>query len=296
MKSKYHIQQTGAIRVGLFLTILALALAFAVPAQAATVPFTDDFSSGTANANDWYFWNSSSAGTAWATASAPSGTSLLGGNTLRNPGGSASNTAAIKSFTAVTLRNVNDSISVSLDIRSQGSNAGKQLQIGIYNLETPFAANSFGGTDPVSGKTGYTYGQYFAGGSQAAYALRSGSSATDSHTTATISGAASTDSVDHHIVFTLTLTEAGLRLSTVFGGTPMSSYTLSSVTGSVTVDTLRLFTGGITSQVYFDNIQVTTNVIPEPRQAGLLASGLAAVAILARRLRRRPDSTLHSHS
>lgn len=265
---------------------IALFLAPVFAAQAATGLFIDDFTAGGANHNGWYSWNSSGAGTAWdvtTVADSP----LLAGKVLRNPGGAAANSAALRSFASVTLNRVNDFVSVSLDVRSNGINTGKQLEIGFYNLGEAISANSFGGANPINARTGYTYGQYFGGANVATYALRSGGTASDSFATAGIDGAAFTDGTDHRIVFTLLRTAEGLNLSTTFDGVVMESHTLSSVAGAVSVDTLRLFTGGIASHVYFDNIQVTAGSIPEPGAAAAWGGGLAfAVCAASRRPRR----------
>lgn len=235
--------------------------------------YSENFSNvSSLNANGWYFWNNSSAGTAWTVSAAGTDTLPLQGNLLRNLAGGSANTSAMLQFSPVTLSASDDFVRVSLDVYTAITDSTKQLQIGFYDVGSPITANVFGGTNPIAGKTGYAQGQAFTT-STVTYSDRVGTTVGSSLSSGAVAGGTFTASQPHTVIFTLTKTSGGLSLSSTFDGVVMSSYTLSGVNGNVTLDTLWLLTGGIGSAVNFDNITITTNAIPEPSTIATLLGG-----------------------
>ncbi|AHF94938.1 hypothetical protein OPIT5_30180 [Opitutaceae bacterium TAV5] len=269
----------------------AFALVFAIPRVVAVDMFNDTFDSGSANDNGWYFSNVGSAGPAWLMASGRTWPLIQGGALQASP---SISTFALKSFSPVTLGKVNDFISVSLDVRV-GTGSVAPMNVGFYYKGgEPIQSDGFGASagNPLAGRTGYTYSQNFPNGESGSYRQVTGGAGTQLDTTVAtrdlVPAPKFTDSADHNIVFTLTRTAEGLQFQTVFDGTVMDSHIMTSVVGSVTVDTLKLFTSSTGATSFYDNIRVTTNVaaVPEPAHAGIILTGAgAAVTILT--LRRR---------
>lgn len=202
----------------------------------------------------------------------------------------------MKQFTAVILSEVGDSITVSFDLWSTVSTT-QTLQVGLFDVGSKITGNIYAPAattpNPVFEKTGYAYSQAFTLNT-ATYAVKNGPNNVTGKTgsSGAITGAALSASTDHHIEFTLTMTDTGLKLSTIFDTKPMSDYTVESVAGSsVRVDTLWLYTGGLPNgtQVNFDNITLTTNVsvVPEPATAAMLTGISMLILALAASFRHR---------
>lgn len=255
--------------------LVPLMLVGACSAQAQEL-INDTFASGGANANGWYFYNSSGSGTAWATTAAPSDATLLSGSVLRNPVGSASNTVALKSFTAFAFDEVGDSISLTMSFRSNGT-TGTLNNVGFYNLTNTINANSLGGTDLTANTGGFSLSKAFSSGSTLNYrnALNPSTSIFTSTATASIG-----DATDHAISFTLLMTAGGLQISSSIDGVPQGSYTETSViaTSGFSVNGLRLSANG--SVTYYDNIVVTAVSASNIPEVGTMWIGAAAGAFV----------------
>ncbi|RRJ97323.1 hypothetical protein Ga0100231_001840 [Opitutaceae bacterium TAV4] len=278
MKTHHHITRflplPGIICAGLLSTILALVTM--TPAQAATVPFTDEFTSGSLNSNGWYFYNGNAGGAAWGTASAPADATLLSGTVLRNNLGTQQNTIALKPFDAFAFDAVGDTISVSISFRANGT-SGTLYNLGFYHSTNAITANSLGGTNLTANSGGFTIYKPLSANSTAQYRDGVGSAARFTSTTTSSIG----NAADHSITFTLKMTGTGIQISSTIDGVSQGSWTDESITATsgFSVNTLRLAVNGSVS--YFDNVTVTATNVPNIPETSALGLWLGAFAIAA---------------
>jgi len=266
------------------IAIIGAAILAMASAASATVIFSDDFT-GVTNPNSagWYFYNTSTAGIAWDIAT--SNTPPLSGNAMRNPTSSGSNTVAIKQFATQSLSRIGDQIEIRLDFRSVGGAQG-QLQVSLLGSANTVSANQFGGTNPISDADGYGFYHLFKTTANSPSYLQ----VTDSSTTSVLFSPTQTqiigDNLGHTLTFRLTLTAAGLELSSSIDNTAFTSYLDASAPVYTAFDTVRIAAPGPASSayVYFDNIMV--KAVPEPSALMLLAAGLAVGCLVRRRFNR----------
>ena len=268
-----------------FAVLSAIGLCFTGSAMA-TVLVNDTFSSGTANSNGYYGYNTPG-GTLWTVTT----------GMLQNADGSAPNTVMNKSFTPTTLSAVGDSITLQYDFRNlQQSTVAGNMEIGLYNVGSTISANSIGGTNPLTNKAGWTLLQN--NNEQVLYLNEKTTSGTNvGHGTwwngrtdlipsplvvPWVSTSNSTGMVTN--TMTLTMTAGGLQISSTTAGNNMPTYLAAGVM-TFTVDTISIFDnyGGGSGSRYslVDNVIVTA--VPEPATWALLALSLTTVMVLRRR-------------
>ncbi|WP_042725203.1 PEP-CTERM sorting domain-containing protein [Chthoniobacter flavus] len=201
--------------------------------------------------------------------------------------------------TAVTLVNPNDFITLNFSFRylnvatASANSAGFRFGIESSNGTVLtgdnhgttadddlgyYIQNGVGTTAPAGGNTFYNEAGGTApilGGTDRAVI------------NATTSGVAINDDLIHTASFTITLLSAtSIKLSMVLDGTTTVQTNASTTNIRTTFDEIAFGDGFVTSPVQFnlDNVQVVSNVVPEPGSAALLA---ASSLLLLARCRRR---------
>jgi hypothetical protein len=265
--------------------LTALLTVLGLTAGNATVIFSDNFTdvtTGTLNTNGWYFNNGSAAGTAWQVAS----NSVLGGNSLLNPAGTAQNSRALRQFTTQTL-SVGQSLTLQLDFLLQSTGPTTAYALWLGNSPTTITSNQFGGfpgMDLPSGFTGYNvWGENNdAPGTNKYYNNRQIWGAGPAMGAATIMSS-TTPSL---LALTVTRVAAGTEVGWFVNGTQRGSSWIDTSNSLDTFNTVSLYGSG--GQPLFDNISVS--VIPEPSTFAMLALFGGAFAVWRKRVVRRRSS------
>ena len=102
----------------------------------------------------WYFYNSSSAGTAWGTIT--DNTAPLSGTAMNNPGGTATNTRGVCQWNPITLEANGSWIEVNLDFRCGAAPGAGMFSVLIGNpIGDNMTSNIFGGPSPFADDFSY---------------------------------------------------------------------------------------------------------------------------------------------
>lgn len=264
---------------------LALSLtASLAPAALTTGPqvlINDPFADGSLNktgAQDaqWYFVNTSTAGTSWNTVT--DNTAPLSGTTMQNPAGGANNTIAVAQWNQVTLGGIGNFIQVSFDLRNNSTPTVGAVQFSLCDSQgTSLSANSFGNTATLDNDNGYGFYKNNAAGTGFAYTEILNGLPTHFSQTDTINWA---NTNVHHVILRLTLTATGVQQDAEIDGIALASRT-DTTPLTYSFDTLVL-SDNASSQVRVDNFLVS---VPEP-SVGLLL-GCGALAVWGRKRRRQ---------
>ena len=265
--------------------LTALLTVLGLTAGNADVIFTDTFTGVTdLNANGWYFNNGNEGGTAWQVGSS----SVLGGNVLQNPGGSAQNSRALRQFTTQTL-SVGQSLTLQVDFLLNYTGPTTQYALWLGNTPTTITSNQFGGLfsgwgDLPSGFTGYNvWGENNdAPGTNKYYNNNQIWGAGPAMGAATIMSA-TTPSL---LALTVTRVETGTEVKWSVNGIQRGNSWLDTDNPLNTFNTVSLFGPG--AQPMFDNVSVS--VIPEPSTSAMLALFGGAFAVWRKRVVRRRSS------
>jgi hypothetical protein len=267
--------------------LTALLTVLGLTAGNADVIFTDTFTdvtTGTLNANGWYFNNGNAGGGAWQVGS----NDVLGGNVLQNPAGSAQNSRALRQFTTQTL-SVGQSLTLQVDFLLPYTGVTTQYALWLGNSPTTITSNQFGGLfsgwgDLPSGFTGYNvWGENNdAPGTNKYYNNNQIWGAGPAMGAATIMSA-TTPSL---LALTVTRVETGTEVKWSVNGTQRGSSWLDTNNPLNTFNTVSLFAPG--AQPMFDNVSVS--VIPEPSTSAMLALFGGAFAVWRKRVVRRRSS------
>jgi hypothetical protein len=243
--------------------------------QAANV-MTDDFSSvSNLNSDGWYFASASAAGTAWTTAT--DNTTPLSGTVLSNvsPGTSA-NTLAYKQFSAVTLSNIGDSITVQLAFHMPATASSGGFSVSLLNSTQTMTTDIFGSSVLTDAKGYGVYDPILTGATSPTYWRVTGNSplpyATKLYTTP--ESVSANDNAGHVLTLSLLKTSTGIEIQIKIDQTILSSFTDIGST-NFSYNTLRL-SGGVGKTLDFDNIIVSS--VPEPSSVALI--GVTALAFL----------------
>lgn len=277
---------------------LVLALS-AIPASAATtVLFSENFNSIANNTElntaGWYYRHGSNSTTYWPGPVAYSNGAMTG-NVLRGGTGSSANAWVLKQWAGTTLTSVGDALSVTFDL-SMVSTASR-FNVSFFEAgNTVITANSYstggiagGSANAIAGSTGYGYHHDFGAGTAGIVTTTVASTGFDTvaykpSDTATIVGEVM------NLTFSVKLVETGAEISLFKGTQPLSQWVDTSVSGSISFDTLKFWissTNSATANRALDNVVVSyTSAIPEPSSAAALA-GLATLGLVATRRRRK---------
>ncbi|MFH1498508.1 MAG: PEP-CTERM sorting domain-containing protein [Verrucomicrobiota bacterium] len=280
----------------------ALTACSAASLEASTVLINENFDSiadnAGLNAAGWYYRHGSASTSYWPGPIAyENGT--LSGNVLRGGSGSSGNNWVLKQWGGTTLTNVGDSLSLSFDTSfnlparfnvSFFDAGGTEITANSHSVGIPTGTNSV-----IAGATGYGFEQIYASGTATSGGIGTTTAAlngfdtvalqTSLETLPTLSGDVFT------FTFSVTMVETGAQISFLKDGALVDSWTDTSVSGSVSFDTLKLWisaSNSATANRALDNVVLThTSNIPEPSTAAALV-GLATLGLaITRRQRRR---------
>ncbi len=233
---------------------------------AAETLFSDNFtgmstdthqSSQDLNDGGWYF-TGSDGGTPFRIGM--DNTSPLSGNAMQNYGSSGGWTYALKQFPAVALRKVGDSITLSMHYHPDVDSKG-YLYVGLLNSAKKVTNDQFGGTSPIEDANGY--GVVYATQSGLAgpptimkaegdCALQKGMALETGDANVNLGSSATA----HTLSLTLLKVETGTQISWTVDG----KKTVATDSIYDTFNTVRLACPPEGSNVYMDNISVTTSV------------------------------------
>lgn len=215
----------------------------------------------------------------------------LAGNALQLSGW-ANNSIAVASFTTVNLA-VNEYITFSLDYRSTVGTTGRVF-LGLYNDGgTPLSENYYGNLtagSELDGDKGYNFSKTL---SSSANDLTIYSESMSSFKTfqfqqnngnllqTASSGISGSDTTVHSVSLTITrLSNGNLTISGVYDGVSTSTTVLAGAVLTTSFNELA-FTG-YGSASNFDNILITTGVVPEPSTIPTVIGCLALLVIFRR--------------
>lgn len=259
------------------------ALAAASAARAGVV-FSDDFTGlvggSSLKPSGWYSYNSNAAGAAWTGAAPTTLQSPLTGGVMRNLEGSQQSTVVTKQFSAVSLDNVGDSITVHLDFQTINNTSSQEaLRVSLFNTAYTYSNNVIGSASPTTDADGYVYWQTWN------YVNPTYRELTDNVVDAnsilsTPTGTASiNDMLAHTLIFTLSRVDTGIQIDASLDGNSFASYVDTTPVTTI-FNSLNLSTG---KGIYFDNI--TVSAVPEPSAVTLALGALLGGWGLARRRR-----------
>ena len=266
--------------------LTALLTVLGLTAGNAEVIFTDTFTdvtTETLNANGWYFNNGNAGGTAWRVGS----NSVLGGNALQNPAGSAQNSRALRQFTSQTL-NVGQSLTLQVDFLLQYTGPTTQYALWLGNSPTTITSNQFGGFSGMDLPTDFTGYNVWGENNDAPGTNKYYNNAQIWGSPAVAMGAATIMSATTPSTLALTLTrvETGTEVKWSVNGIQKGNSWIDTNNPLNTFNTVSLFGPG--AQPLFDNISVS--VVPEPSTSAMLALFGGAFAVWRKRVVRRRSS------
>lgn len=212
--------------------------------------------------------------------------------------GYANNSVAVASFTTQLLDVANEYITISLNYRSTVGTTGRVF-LGLYNDgSTPLTANLYGNLtagSELDGDKGYNVNKTLNSTtndmgiySESMSILKTLQFATNNgillNNPAASSGISGADTSVHSVSLTITrLANSNLTISSTYDS--FSTSTTVAAGSVLTYSFNQLAFAGYGSASNFDNILVTTGVVPEPSTVTTLLGGLALL-VLARRYRR----------
>lgn len=263
-----------------------------LPAATFLDPFTDGMLVGGAD-NSGLAWYRRSANQAISIVDDTAG--IGSGNALRL---SITNTtqidrAVLGLFGAFTLVNIGDKLTLSFDLRFETAptvNTADGFRFGFYNSNGTVVATN-GGTESDDD---FGYQVSIGTGSTAGFDIKketnvgAGGTGSDnpsvdrvSISPTTASTAAINDTLKHTATFSLTRNATGVTFDASFDGVALGSGT-NDTTQFLTFDEV-VITHGTPQAFRIDNVNVTTQTVPEPAAAGLLVLGLAGLCARRRR-------------
>jgi hypothetical protein len=242
---------------------------------ATSTVFSDNFTgvtTATLNGAGWYSAANSGSSTAWTVTT--DNTSPLSGASLTNPGGSSSNTAVFKQFSTVSLTEIGDSISLTMDFHAR-TNASGSFSVGLLNSANTITADSFGGTNPMADADGYgTLHALSANATSPTYRNVVNNAFTPTLLSTVSQSLDVTDNLGHSYTFKISVVESGILLESSIGGTALDSY-LDTGSTYFNFNTLKILVP-VASAFTLDNIVVTkTTAIPEASSTCLIFGCMA---------------------
>lgn len=269
----------------LFVIGAAAAVTAATLPAATSILVSENFDSMRLNDDDldredlaaagWYSWAANTSGAYAGIVVAPSG---MSGRVL-NVGGSSANSYHHTQWNDVSLSNVGDSITLTLDARAASiGNNTNPFEFAFLDSSTVITEHSKGGTDPMSTASGFSYRINSTGEAFLAYTNGTATSIASDATYPSIFG-----SVVNSFSFSVTITSADTaNLRLMVNGVESLSFN-QSFSGSIDFNTLRIRSS---TGAQWDNINVIhVAAIPEPASVAALA-GLATLGLAAARRRR----------
>lgn len=212
---------------------------------------------------------------------------------LQNPG-AALNTVLWKSFDDVTLQNVGDWITLSVEAGfTSVVTSGDGLVVGLFDRTQPMTDNVVAGNNVESGAgdSGYVFRQFSTSniGSLNAATVRTDGSfpgralaRTGTVETTGLSGLVQSDGAVRPITITMTLTSTGLMVTGTQNGVEMNSSFFEGVT-SFNANSVLIMAQANTGAGYIESVNVTA--IPEPSTYALIFGALIGVIAWIRRKR-----------
>lgn len=207
--------------------------------------------------------------------------------------------AAVTSFQSLTLANAGDYIQASFDVRYTTAPTSSAVTTGpslaLYDSGgNPVSASTTSGS--VAGHVGYKAYKAFGvtGTVPNDFVLfRDNALSRDRYGNTVLEQQASGTTIALNTTYSVSLNierqaNSDLLITYSFGALS-ESYTVSSVSGIYTFDTIgiNLFAGDFPGVGFLDNVLVTTNAIPEPSAYALLVGGFASLVVIGRRRPRK---------
>lgn len=279
-------------------SVLVLALS-ALPASAATsVLFSENFNAITNNTElntaGWFYRHGSNTSTYYPGPIAHS-SGTMSGNVLRGGTGSSANAWVLKQWGGTTLTSVGDALSVTFDLSMVAS--ASRFNVSFFEAgSTVITANSYstggvagGSINPITGSTGYGYHHDFGAGTAGIVTTTVANTGFDT-VAYKLSDTANIVGEVRNLTFSVKLVETGAQISLFQGAQQLSQWTDTSVSGSISFDTLKFWISSgntTTANRALDNVVLShTSAVPEPSSAAALA-GLATLGLVATRRRRK---------
>ena len=258
----------------------------------AEVLFRDEFTGVAASSGDaqtsaglnsvgWYMYQNNAGGQAWTTGT--DNTSPLSGGVMKNPGGSSANTVAIKQFASSTLTNVGDSITLSMDLRALGAGS---FNVSLLQSAATVSTNQYGSANPLADGHGYGFlmsstqdRTFLTAGTGSLWEVTNGDPIPYTNYLTNVSASTPMTTLARTLTLTLTKTAGGVQIGSSFAGTTFTPYQDTSGNIFTSFNTIRIYGNGALAGMYFDNISVAKNVVPEPSPMALVlvAGGLCLV-------------------
>lgn len=249
------------------LSTIIVALTAAFIARADTIFFSDFTGVSNPNTAGWYSQNTGGGAAAWSMGT----DATLGGNVLRNPGGSSQNTNLLKPFTEVTL-GIGQSLQISLDLHTTATTG--QFQLALLNSASTISANALSVANPVADADGYNFVQSISSTANSpSYRRVVDFSAPGANVLSTpAQSTAIGDNAKHTFTLSLTRVATGIQIDASMDSTVFSSYTDTSGFYT-TFDTVELSTPSIGSVSFYAN-NITLSLVPEPSGALMALAGM----------------------
>jgi hypothetical protein len=226
-------------------------------AQAATPILSDDFTDASdANSAGWHFYGASEANKGWTIGSSS-------GKTMANTQGSARYSTGYKQFKTTTLKNIGDSITVSLDLRTASQAGGGLFILALMHCDAELNQDQFGVPNPFTHSNGYGIAQSIdsvvdgiPGLTSPIYQITTGMTRTDLLTISK-KNAINTNTVQNYSL-TISRVASGIKIQASINGIALDSYIDKGSTAPQSFNTIRLYTPlGDSHLMHMDNINVS---------------------------------------